>query len=314
MPASKLKCPLCGSEECESRSEHNRLSFEYRCERCGWYRITDRALTQLPQQDAWKLGPYVIEQNRRGVTPRFLSSQTKEQAGEPDWSVGIDTAIASFPNTVSERLDRALVNMAGETSQLGQGIAIENEGPTPVILARNANEAFTILDYLASEGLIAGGRPSRLPARVALSARGLMKASELEKGLLGAKNRQAFVAMSFDPALYPAYAEGLKLGIEDCDYKPLRVDAKEHNEKICDTIIAEIKNSKFLVADFTLHRSGVYFEAGLMMGLGRPVIFTVRSDELGKAHFDTRQYNHIEWSDPAELREKLKRRIQATIG
>ncbi|HZM06095.1 MAG TPA: hypothetical protein VFC44_24095 [Candidatus Saccharimonadales bacterium] len=120
--------------------------------------------------------------------------------------------------------------------------------------------------------------------------------------------------MSFDKTLDAAWADGLKLAIEeDCGYTALRVDAKEHNEKICDFIIAEIRKSKFLVADFTLHRNGVYFEAGMMMGLGRPVIFTCRQDELAKAHFDTRQYNHIEWKTPAELRERLKRRIQATI-
>jgi nucleoside 2-deoxyribosyltransferase len=78
-------------------------------------------------------------------------------------------------------------------------------------------------------------------------------------------------------------------------------------------IVAEIRKSKFLVADFTGHRGGVYFEAGLMMGLGRPVIFTCRDADLSSAHFDTRQYNHIGWTTPAELREKLKRRIEATI-
>ena len=120
--------------------------------------------------------------------------------------------------------------------------------------------------------------------------------------------------MSFDGSLDNAWTDGLKLGIEDCGYDALRVDRKQHNEKICDVIIAEIRKSKFLVADFTRHRNGVYFEAGMMMGLGRPVIFTCQKDDLGKVHFDTRQYNHIEWETPAELREKLKSRIQATIA
>jgi nucleoside 2-deoxyribosyltransferase len=92
------------------------------------------------------------------------------------------------------------------------------------------------------------------------------------------------------------------------------VDRKEHNEDINDFMIAEIRKSKFMVADFTDHKHGVYFEAGMMMGLGRPVIFTCREDQLGKAHFDTRQYSHIIWNTPEELREKLKRRIQATIA
>ena len=71
--------------------------------------------------------------------------------------------------------------------------------------------------------------------------------------------------MSFDKSLDQAWTEGLKLGIEDCGYSALRVDAKEHNEKICDVIVAEIRQSKFLIADFTIHRNGVYFEAGLMV-------------------------------------------------
>jgi nucleoside 2-deoxyribosyltransferase len=146
-----------------------------------------------------------------------------------------------------------------------------------------------------------------------LTAKALNRVADLQRGLFGPLNKQVFVAMSFDSSLDGAWADGLKLGIEDCGYEALRVDRKQHNEKICDVIIAEIRKSKFLVADFTLHRNGVYFESGMMMGLGRPVIFTCRKDDLGNAHFDTRQYNHIEWETPAELREKLKSRIQATI-
>jgi nucleoside 2-deoxyribosyltransferase len=67
------------------------------------------------------------------------------------------------------------------------------------------------------------------------------------------------------------------------------------------------------VADFTGHRGGVYYEAGFALGLGRPVIWTCHKDHLTQAHFDTRQYNHIEWSDSRELRERLRNRILATI-
>ena len=31
-------------------------------------------------------------------------------------------------------------------------------------------------------------------------------------------------------------------------------------------------------------------------------------------HFDTRQYNHIVWKNPVELREKLEKRIGAVVG
>jgi nucleoside 2-deoxyribosyltransferase len=64
--------------------------------------------------------------------------------------------------------------------------------------------------------------------------------------------------------------------------------ADEHINKIGDEIISQIRRSKFLIADFTGHRGGVYFEAGLAMGLGLPVFWTCRRDDLDKLHFDIR--------------------------
>ena len=78
-------------------------------------------------------------------------------------------------------------------------------------------------------------------------------------------------------------------------------------------IVAEIRRSSLLVADFTGHRGGVYFEAGLAMGLGIPVIWTCRTDCVSELHFDTRQYNHIVWTDVPELKTKLVNRIAATV-
>jgi nucleoside 2-deoxyribosyltransferase len=86
----------------------------------------------------------------------------------------------------------------------------------------------------------------------------------------------------------------------------VRIDKKEHSNKIDDEIIAEIRRSKFLVADFTCEkekvRGGVYFEAGFAMGLGIPVIWTCAQQSIGDLHFDTRQYNHIVWDTPKTLR------------
>lgn len=94
---------------------------------------------------------------------------------------------------------------------------------------------------------------------------------------------------------------------------PVRIDLLQHNEKICDKILAEIRSCQFIIGDFTLQRAGVYFEAGFAMGLGRPVIWTCREDDFENTHFDTRQYNHIVWDTPEDLREKLTNRIRATI-
>jgi nucleoside 2-deoxyribosyltransferase len=64
----------------------------------------------------------------------------------------------------------------------------------------------------------------------------------------------------------------------------------------------------------TWARTGVYFEAGYALALGRQVIWTCRRDRAKvDMHFDTRQYNHILWNDAADLQEQLYYRIAATI-
>ncbi|WP_457579227.1 hypothetical protein [Ensifer adhaerens] len=137
---------------------------------------------------------------------------------------------------------------------------------------------------------------------------------------------QAFVAMWFGSEVAQAYNEGIVPAIKDAGYKPMRIDQKEHNNKIDDEIIAEIRRSRFLVADFTcglvdsggkdiaIPRGGVYYEAGFAQGLGIPVIWCCRQDHIDHVHFDTRQFNHITWSSPQELREKLRNRIGAVLG
>jgi nucleoside 2-deoxyribosyltransferase len=78
-------------------------------------------------------------------------------------------------------------------------------------------------------------------------------------------------------------------------------------------ILGEIRRAQLVIADVTLQRQGVYFEAGFALALGRIVIWACRQDEIARVHFDTRQYSHVVWSDAADLRAKLEARIRATV-
>jgi nucleoside 2-deoxyribosyltransferase len=120
--------------------------------------------------------------------------------------------------------------------------------------------------------------------------------------------------MWFDPSMTEAYSLGIEPAIEqDCGLRAIRIDRVEHNNQITDEIMAGIRGAQFMVADFTKHRNGVYYEAGFARGLGRDVIYCCREDSFKERHFDTSVINHIVWSDPADLRRKLVNRIQATI-
>ena len=129
-------------------------------------------------------------------------------------------------------------------------------------------------------------------------------------------SRVGFVAMSFQDEFNPFYDQGIAQGIAAAGYEARRVDRTEHNNRIDDEIIASIKQSRFLVADFTLNRGGIYFEAGLALGLGLPVIWLVREDQIGEVHFDNRQYNFITWKDGEwdDFAKRLRFRIESTIG
>jgi nucleoside 2-deoxyribosyltransferase len=124
---------------------------------------------------------------------------------------------------------------------------------------------------------------------------------------------QCFVAMWFSDELKTAYEHGIEPAIRDAGFKPIRIDLKEHNNEIPDEIIAEIRNAQFVVADFTGQRNGVYYEAGFAMGLGRPVIWCCKKEEIAQLHFDTNHKNHIAWQTHQELRDKLYARIRGTI-
>ena len=125
-----------------------------------------------------------------------------------------------------------------------------------------------------------------------------------------------FCAMWFDNELTPVWTNAIEPAINAAGYDPKRIDRVEHNNRIDDEIIAMIRRSRFMVADFTEQRGGVYFESGFALGLNIPVIWTVRDNHLEGVHFDNRQYNFITWNmnNLTDFQTKLQNRIEATIG
>ena len=264
------------------------------------------------------LTSWLIDQRRLGEESPLITLKTIEDAQQR----------RDLP--VYERADRFLRYLSGRAPFVGGGFGM-NESDLPSAQAwleskmtvtavpkRCTDERDFFLDYLKTKGWLnvhknaVGSRYTRYN----LTVEGHAHLEELERG--ATDSSQAFVAMWFDDSLTHVWREGIKLGIEDAGYKPLRIDRKEYTNKIDDEIIAEIRRSRFIVADFTQGkdgaRGGVYYEAGFAHGLGIQVIFTCRKDVFEKVHFDTRQYNHIVWETPEELRSRLVDRIAAVVG
>jgi len=305
----KLKrCPVCqldNQKVLEERDAGERVT--YGCSRCGPYTIT-RSSEGIPKREnkSAELSAWLRERNLLGVEiPPLTSNFLKE-------------LITNLPvYTALEKQDRLLKALERLTDYPGKEVVLIPENDLSLSWARNEIEFKYYLRSLVDRGLIemsnAKSRSLNDPVYpVIITAAGW---GNLEKTQSDISSRvQAFVAMSFDKELLPIYENAISPAIESTGYRPFRVDSKPHLDRIDAKIIAEIKNSRFMVADVTQQRSGVYYEAGFAHGLGLPVIWSVRQDDLKNVHFDTRQYHHIVWKSETELKDKLRDFILATIG
>ncbi len=230
---------------------------------------------------------------------------------------------------LTERIDRYLLCFDKFSPKLGQHM--EESGSQELLLfawteSVDRVEFNTLMRYISGRKL---AHQNWVRGPYQLTNKGYARLEKIQNSEVN--STQAFVAMWFNLAMDDAYKFGLQVGIKNAGYQALRIDTVEHNNKIDDQIIAEIRRSRFVVADFTcelasiktsngsdrndaIARGGVYYEAGFAQGLGIPVIWTCREDCINFAHFDTRQFNHITWKTPAELATKLTNRICAILG
>jgi hypothetical protein len=226
------------------------------------------------------------------------------------------------PKTVTERLTACLLFIGRDIQRLDQGTGIGGRDlvTTEWMMAETESEDFDeffrLVKMLGETGLIEDQLSMTAQEWFFNTPRAW---SEVERLLTTqTDSNQAFVAMWFNDSVEEAFTKGIAPAIAHSGYRPLRIDQKEHNNKIDDEIIAEIRRLRFVIADFTCApgspRGGVYYEAGFARGLGMPVIWTCKNESMSDLHFDTRQYAHIVWGAPDDLYRKLKARIGATLG
>jgi hypothetical protein len=214
-----------------------------------------------------------------------------------------------IPENPIEQIDKLLLALERATSYFGETLTLNFHEAYSYAYAKNGDEFFELIRNAHSLTYIefGGNFPT---SSVKLMWRGAERLAELHRG--DVNSNQAFVAMWFHPRTDVVFSDGIEPALDATGFKALRVDKKEFNHKIDDEIIASIRRSGLVIADVTGHRQGVYYEAGYAQGLGIPVIWTCWDKFLGKAHFDIRQFNHINWKDPEDLKERLINRIEAT--
>ena len=295
-------CPVCGYERRSMTAPvddyANRLVVD--CPRCGMFHIGRMAARRVKGDEVsgTKLSAWIRDHGEFGRQPPTIIDER------------LDRIADSFPHYRVSEKQRLLLSAIERRTKPAEATRLVVEQDFPVVWAENANELRYLLRALSDRELISLSEGIE-GSTCEITPTGWDYLEEMESRR--DSGNQVFVAMSFDATMDAAWSEGIRPALESVDYRAYRVDMDPHNDRIDAKIQAEIKASRFIVADVTGQRQGVYFEAGYALGLGMPVVWCVREDELDDVHFDTRQFNHIVWRDPSELRQLLAERVAGAL-
>jgi len=308
MPKENAKpCFICNAPSDHVPWPGDRAAFQVKCARCGEYHIPRTVTVELSLDDTQRgaLSGYLKHRTVRGEPPPIITTNRAEAF---PGAITIDDALASRPRRAGDVQDAVLVAIARMIGTPGGKVRLTDDDAALAYSLQPFDFRWH-RDQLLARNLLRYAEGNDI---YNLSHAAWQLVDDLDRGRVEVPD-QAFVAMWFDASMDDAYERGIKPAIEAAGYRPYRIKEVEHNNKICDEILAEIRRSRFVVAEFTGNRGGVYFEAGFAMGLERPVVWIVRAEDLEKGHFDTEHFNHITWTTVEDLKTKLQRRIEATI-
>jgi nucleoside 2-deoxyribosyltransferase len=300
-----MDCPICKLAG-DVREKHDGAGRHViGCPRCGDFAISGTAFAVASQCDKdLKLSAWLRSRQGTGAIP-FIASGTPEQ---------VKSGIPSY--TVGEKQTLALNAIASRTEYAGKSVNLAPHLDFVLGWCGSEEEFVFILGAIRDRGLLSLG--DVLDAGDSFSLEATVTAAGWDYLDTVARtpilSQQGFVAMSFAPDLTRAWSIGIEPAVRSSGYAPFRVDVAPHIDRIDAKIVSEIRKSRFLVADVTGQRPGVYFEAGFAIGLDIPVFWSVREDQLKDVHFDTRQYRHIVWKDEEELCEQLGDLLVAVLG
>ena len=308
---SPQPCPIWGTGA-EIRSL-DPLWYWYDSPRAGGvYVINKQAEGELPKisnEVKARLTTILVDKRKMGEMPPHVTLEL------------LDHANVKEPLPPYERADRLLGDLVACPHKVGEPLPIVFDDRTLAVTeSTEFSEVQYFLRYLKEMEWVRIYDNNEIE----ITVNGYTK---VQQQITNHDSSQAFVAMwlggdAEEKAAYEkveaAYEKGIVPAIRDAGYREFRIDKDPKVQKIDDAIIAGIRRSRFMVADFTYGRAGirgsVYYEAGFAQGLGIPVVYSCWKDQINDLHFDTEHYHHIAWGKPEDLREGLTKRILAIVG
>lgn len=305
---TNVNCPICKSQATEEPRTFDGQKLS--CPKCGDFSIVDTA------SETWK---------NKELSSRQIANACgwiRERQGISINSDQIEHLLSVATPSVSERATKILIAINNQSEDISHKFGLHTHDANywlGVSYSKNPDELFYLLKTFLNEtvGYISYSRGFEgVFTDIQVTPKGYEYLESLN--YRHQDSQIGFCAMWFDESVKPIWSNSIEPAIKNAGYAPKRIDTHHHNNRIDDEIIAMLRRSKFVVADFTGQRGGVYFEAGFALGLGLQVIWTCKKSELDekKIHFDTRQYNFVTWDEDKldDFKIALQNRIEATIG
>lgn len=290
-----FSCPICRSNDEGGFFSGDKIT----CPRCGEYRISDDVAKELTT---------ALKNDKRKIAN--ASGWIRDHQNEVIDLSAVEELLQLPTPSIAEKGIKLLRYLERNTSFLGQILRREVSFLAAASVVNHV-ELNYIFSYLKENHFVEFD-PSF--DEICITPAGFAYLEQIKHS--NVESQIGFCAMWFDNSMKAIWLDAINPAIQAAGYEPKRIDEHHHNNRIDDEIIALIRRSKFVVADFTGQRGGVYFEAGFALGMNLPVIWTVKKSELASVHFDNRQYNFVTWEEDKlpEFKLNLQYRIEATLG
>ena len=315
-------CPICRTPNV-TRAAAGTNTSEIHCPRCGRFQVQTLAETQLMNSPP-------------AFPPQHLLSglcrNTWDILGEKllisvdlfkSWAELDKVAKLVLPRDTDLAIkgDYLLKYLRRRSKSLAESVTL-SPSELAVGFCANKNELLFCLRYLAEKNLIEedSSAPRKGPQQGSGLTYRLTPAgwAALDAATSPKAQPLAVVTLSLDKDADTLWTQGLSAGVQAAGYTAVRVDSKEHANKISDEIVVELRRTDCVVADLTGQNPLAYFEAGLAIGLGKPIFWTCEEGEARdkKLFLETRQHVVTTWSRDKldDFARRLAQRIEASLG
>lgn len=294
------ECPICkaGNIALAAHSGGADRSFIV-CPNCGRFEISGTAYVTFSNQEKDTKLSFAIRTRFDRDEHVYVNTSNREEI----------LADIFVPVKVKDLAELVLVNVYTDEDNKSKELSLTMENSLRFGI-ENDTKMQMVLTYIESEGWFKIERFNGGGAHLSLTGKGINHTEEiLNPNYL---SKQVFVAMSFNPELDTLYSDAIQEAVKHCHLTALRSKDFDFNDEVIKNIQLQIDSSRFVIADFTDNRPGVYYEAGYATGRNIPVIYCCRESDKVNIHFDIDHFNFIFWSDLEGLKSDLSRRITNT--